>query len=123
MSIYIELFHGRKDPDETLDGWGFSGPILGPYPFFHITYKDHVRCGDDMELTYHGDMIEFGGAYYGDVSVIGEVEGDRAAWAGFLARHRETQRVLGLDKKMLPTLLASETEWVRIYGEYKLRGE
>jgi hypothetical protein len=28
--MYLHLWHGRKEPDERLNDWGFDGPCLGP---------------------------------------------------------------------------------------------
>jgi hypothetical protein len=28
--VYLQLFHGRKTPDEQMSGWGTEGPVLGP---------------------------------------------------------------------------------------------
>ena len=44
MSVYVELFHGHHFPGEELDDWGFQGPILGPFPYFHITYGSDVTA-------------------------------------------------------------------------------
>jgi hypothetical protein len=27
--VYLQLFHGRKTPDEQMSGWGTEGPVLG----------------------------------------------------------------------------------------------
>ena len=80
MAVYIELFHGRHSPKEELDDWGFKGPVIGPVPFFHMTYGCCVTMGDPdnmnqgisrHEFTIEQDgLINFGGAWYGDVSVF-----------------------------------------------------
>ena len=41
--LYIRLFHGRTDPDQDMDDWGFDGPVLGPYQFAHTTYTCHYE--------------------------------------------------------------------------------
>src|SRR3546814_15310909 len=28
--LYLHLYHGRKDPDESLEDWGSDGPVIGP---------------------------------------------------------------------------------------------
>ena len=29
--VYLHLFHGRAEPDQSLDDWGEQGPVLGPF--------------------------------------------------------------------------------------------
>ena len=41
--LYIRLFHGRTDPNQDMDDWGFDGPVLGPYQFFNTTYVSHYE--------------------------------------------------------------------------------
>ena len=72
--LYIRLFHGRTDPDQDMDDWGFDGPVLGPYQFAHTTYTCHVKLGrldgNCDELLIHEDMLYYDGCYYGDWSVF-----------------------------------------------------
>ena len=72
--LYIRLFHGRTDPNQDMDEWGFDGPVLGPYQFIHTTYASHVKLGrsdgDCDELLVHEDMLYYDGCYYGDWSVF-----------------------------------------------------
>src|SRR5690349_3416947 len=35
IGVLLELFHGRKSPDEELNDWGSSGPVLGPFRWIH----------------------------------------------------------------------------------------
>ena len=73
--IYRE--HGRTDPGDQLDDWGFDGPVLGPFEAVHFTYTTHVRCfpkGSDgdaeaIELCYHDDLLVHDGKYYGDFEI------------------------------------------------------
>lgn len=68
---YLKLFHGRKDPRAPLEDWGEPGPIFGPFPFFHTTYGAHIQFGDgDSRLTIVGDLVCYGGLFYGDWSVF-----------------------------------------------------
>lgn len=88
------LIHGRFDPEEQLDDWGFSGPDLDDVEALHVTYqqtfvlhfknsasasKAHALTGwpyfdqDALELTFHDDMLKVVPiasdgpiAYYGD---------------------------------------------------------
>ena len=72
--LYIELYHGRTDPDEQMDDWGFSGPVLGPFEFIHHTYLSHIRVGyrgECYDLPLHDDMVEYRGNYYGDWTILG----------------------------------------------------
>jgi hypothetical protein len=41
--VYLELFNGRKTPDEQMSDWGTEGPILGPFPFVHSTYATDIK--------------------------------------------------------------------------------
>lgn len=72
--VFVQLFHGRKDPTEDLDDWGEQGPVFF-VDWFHVTYGTHVRMGnkenDDMELRFVKDLIYYDGMYYGDMSVFG----------------------------------------------------
>jgi hypothetical protein len=84
MALYLDLYHGRKDPNEDMDGWGFDGPLIGPLEHVHITYMDTFRiffkafkvaraCGfediEDIWMENKGDLIKFQGNYYGDWSI------------------------------------------------------
>lgn len=98
--LYIRLWHGRMAVDEQLDDWGFDGPVIGPFLYAHITYMDGVKVamereafikafpeldasvhstghtpGDTRQWVEHhfmtrGDLFEFQGRLYGDISVI-----------------------------------------------------
>lgn len=77
MTVYLKLLHGRSDPSEQLEDWGFNGPVLGPFEAVHFTYTTHVRCfpeGSDgdaaaIELCYHDDLLVHDGKYYGDFEI------------------------------------------------------
>jgi len=72
--LYIRLFHGRTNPDQNMDDWGFDGPVLGPYKFVHTTYTSRIKLGrldgNCDELFIHEDMLYYDGCYYGDWSVF-----------------------------------------------------
>lgn len=76
--MYLQLFHGRKSPDEQLDNWGTDGPVFGPLQFCHTTYGCHIKLGylDDDGLESRGDLhvienlVYYDGVYYGDWSVF-----------------------------------------------------
>lgn len=82
MSVYLNLFHGRTDPDQDMEDWGTEGPTLGPLNYVHLTYMSSVRIGCDAEvasrffkgenepwLEQREDMILYDGVYYGDFSI------------------------------------------------------
>jgi hypothetical protein len=69
--MYLELFHGRNDPNEDMEDWGFEGPVIGPFTNAHITYNTHIklwskRLNKTFKVTFHGDMIEYDGKWFGD---------------------------------------------------------
>jgi hypothetical protein len=74
MSVYLELFHGRKTTDEEMDGWGEMGPILGPLNSFQVTYgwMRIIYDNDFIELNDTEGLIYYNGIYYGDFAVIDE---------------------------------------------------
>ncbi len=43
---YLKLWHGHRNPDEQLDGWGKDGPTFGPFSFFHMTYRSFQKFCD-----------------------------------------------------------------------------
>jgi hypothetical protein len=78
MPVYLEVFHGRKDPDEELHDWGSHGPVIGPLQYVQFTYGMPPRLGpidyphDSEEMTMVEDMLYYDGVYYGDFSIISE---------------------------------------------------
>lgn len=131
MAIYLELFHGRHSPDEELDDWGFQGPVIGPMPFFHMTYGCHIKMGDpdsknqgihieELQVDTEG-LIHFNGAWYGDVSVFDRKNLDKHPQVK--ARWEETKKIMSLPDSQLPLYIKHDQEWVRIYVEKKLKGE
>lgn len=73
MPVYVQLFHGRSNPDQDLQDWGEQGPVF-LVDWFHVTYLHHIRMGDatddNMELNLVEDMLYYDGMYYGDWSVF-----------------------------------------------------
>lgn len=82
--LYLELFHGRRHPEEPLSGWGFDGPAIGPLKWVHTSYAIDIRIEFEdaagglvyfgveecqFELTLTRGMLAFGGLYYGDWTV------------------------------------------------------
>lgn len=129
MSIFIELLHGRHTPDEELEDWGFDGPVLGPFPWFHMTYGGDVNLGD-QGLIVMGKQVEFPvpdakeglihflGAYYGDMSIMSS----RSSSNMLDKRWNETFHALMFSMEDLPMHLNDPVEWIKIYAQYALRG-
>jgi hypothetical protein len=50
------LLHGRTDPGQTMDDWGFNGPVLDNVEYAHWTYG-HLTVGfltdEDAEFARH----------------------------------------------------------------------
>lgn len=107
MSTYLELFHGRKDPNQDMDGWGFNGPIIGPIEWFHVTYFSTIQIrfkdlktakangfdsAEDIFLETDGDMLVLDDNYYGDFSIYNstqkKVDEDREANNRHPVRHK-----------------------------------
>lgn len=92
--LYLRLFHGRVDPDEDLEDWGFDGPHIGPLKYVHGTYTTELAIefldaeetagmssarsfGIDPStpfIKYHEDLLCLHGLYYGDFSVYYHAE-------------------------------------------------
>lgn len=94
--MYLDLFHGRADPDQDMEDWGEQGPIIGPLEYGHTTYSSTLRIRfndvndhdlffmrevtgynvatgevffeDEAWLEIKGDMVFYEGMYYGDWS-------------------------------------------------------
>lgn len=72
---YISLFHGRKDPNQDLEGWGEQGPIIGPINI-SWTYGDikihPANWQDDTftSLPVVEHMVKLYGMYYGDFEIL-----------------------------------------------------
>lgn len=70
--FYLHLYHGRKDPEAEMDGWGEDGPWIGPiighiswtYGVIHIHHK-----GELVFTSIETDLIKYGNMYYGDMSL------------------------------------------------------
>lgn len=122
IMVYLELFHGRHTPDEKLDKWGFEGPVLGPFPYVHITYGCDINLGDDAnensltDISVDKDgMVQFAGGYYGDMSVFSSLDTPELK-----QRAKDTRKVL----RTKPALLVSdERDWVKLYCEWRLKND
>jgi hypothetical protein len=77
-SILMELYHGRKDPNQDMDDWGTIGPVL-LVEGVTVTYGGNLRIKftgqEDWEFLHefmHDDMFYYDGVYYGDFSFCSE---------------------------------------------------
>jgi hypothetical protein len=78
--MYLRLYHGRTNPDQEMDDWGFAGPTFGPLACYVHTYCSTFRIhgeGNSIEiwLDRHDDMIRWDGCFYGDMEIF--IAGDR----------------------------------------------
>lgn len=128
MSIYIQLFHGHHYPNEVIEEWGYEGPVLGPFPYFHTTYGCDNKIGDDgivvmsekiqFPVWDKDDYIPFLGSLYGDMSVFS----DDLLKDELLMRHTRTSQVFCTPRDKVPLLINDPEEWIRIYASWILRG-
>lgn len=90
--LYLALFHGRTDPSEDMEDWGFDGPMIGPLKFVHTTYGNEIKFEFDSEDTARrctgmadvsgwltktsDDLLSSDGglSYYGDWTVFNHVQ-------------------------------------------------
>ena len=146
MSVYIELLHGRNLPDEELDDWGYNGPVLGPFPFFHTTYNSDIKLGDEgivimgkqieFPVWDKDDLIYFLGSYYGDMSIFGpeyikkDLRKRHTRTKQVLRmpkdlrkRHTRTKQVLQMPIDRMPLLMSDVDDWVKNYAGYVMGGK
>jgi len=81
--MYLQLYHGRIDPAQQMDDWGFLGPTFGPLSCYVHTYccnfRIYAECGtDELWLEKYDDMIRWEGCFYGDMEVFVAEAGDKA---------------------------------------------
>lgn len=77
MSVYLHLFHGRKDPKQDMENWGEDGPVLGPFKWVHTTYGTMIHLGDKNgdtleDLDIVKGLVFYKGMFYGDWSIFDE---------------------------------------------------
>ena len=73
--MYLRLYHGRSNPAQDMDDWGFVGPTFGPLSCYVHTYCSTFRIHSEFDtsevwLETHDDMIRWGGSFYGDLQVF-----------------------------------------------------
>ena len=81
--LYLRLYHGRTDPAQEMDAWGFEGPTFGPLSCYVHTYcstfRIHAESGyHELWLETHDDMIRWDSCYYGDLEVFIAKDDDKA---------------------------------------------
>jgi hypothetical protein len=63
--MYLQLFHGRRNPEQYMDDWGEQGPIFGPLQYVHTTYAHDIKIEDaegrDGMFHVHDDMVYYDG--------------------------------------------------------------
>jgi hypothetical protein len=110
--IYLQLFHGRDDPNEEMDDFGYDGPTIGPLEYLQLTYMCDIKFamkptvfntffpeladvkartilnpteGDiHHSLTIENDLILYDGKYYGDCSITTEQPAPKRIIATFV---------------------------------------
>lgn len=72
--LYLHLYHGRKNPAEEMDDWGFAGPTFGPLTCVVQTYFTTLRLldpdGGELWLEQFDDLVVWEDCYYGDLSIF-----------------------------------------------------
>lgn len=73
--MFLRLYHGRTDPNQEMDDWGFVGPTFGPLSCYIHTYCCTFRIyGEngtaEVWLDKHDDMIQWDGCFYGDMEIF-----------------------------------------------------
>lgn len=82
-SVYFRLYHGRRQPDQEMNEWGFAGPVFGPLSTVVMTYLRTIRLYalngiDELWIDTHDDMAFWRGDYYGDFEIVVAGPADRA---------------------------------------------
>jgi hypothetical protein len=54
--LYLRLCHGRKDPAQEMDDWGFVGTTFGPLNCVVQTYTTAIRLYGDAKETRHNKL-------------------------------------------------------------------
>ena len=90
--IYVRIFHGRNEPDQNLEDWGFDGPVIGPirglqrtYGYLYLIMPDGMTDQQvdqfakkflldpkdwPLEIKQHGDLVVWNGMYFGDMTIF-----------------------------------------------------
>jgi hypothetical protein len=81
--MYLRLYHGRTDPGQQMEDWGFVGPTFGPLSCYVHTYCCTFRIHGDggtseLWLETHDDMVRWDSCFYGDMEVFIARDDDHA---------------------------------------------
>lgn len=80
--MYLKLMHGRLDPEQDMDEFGFDGPWIGPLDQFTVVYNNYIQMFfqdgsetgpfDSVDGSLHicDDLMHYKGAYYGDWAIV-----------------------------------------------------
>jgi hypothetical protein len=73
--LYLRLYHGRNDPNQEMDEWGFEGPTFGPLSAVVLTYLTTIRIygpnpSHELWLETTRDMVRWQGKYFGDFEIF-----------------------------------------------------
>src|SRR5689334_8245814 len=125
--LAIELFHGRRTPNEHLQDWGEPGPIFLDMEA-HLTYFSTLqlnqRSPDGWEVNHgfldlKGDLIYYDGMYYGDLYTFLYDEDDRDHQTNFGPRIQtfdSKKAKIPEDPKPLPAFTTDDHENARTQG-------
>lgn len=127
--IIVQLFHGRNHPDDEPHDWGFEGPVLGPYEWFHMTYGDTIHLGEDMAIKLpalpneidfppfdNNGLVNIFGSLYGDMSIISLDSSNEY----LKEKLTKTKEILSTPLEKIPSLVNDPDEWVRNFAQYVL---
>ena len=98
MQVELYLKHGRNNPSEDLEEWGFDGPRLQNVIGTHQTYGTAIKVffateadaraaqgltgwevwdANSLTMKWKDDLVEAGGKFYGDWGLWMEGRGGR----------------------------------------------
>jgi hypothetical protein len=96
--MFLELFHGRTDPDQQMDDWGSSGPIF-EIDSVQFTYGWHIKLytehNESMEelVVNNKELVHYDGVFYGDLCIFtGELAEDQRARLQKFDKAKSTQK-------------------------------
>ena len=81
--MYLRLYHGRTDPRQQMDEWGFDGPTFGPLSCYVHTYCRNFRIHAESDtsevwLETYDDIIRWDGCFFGDMEIFIAGTNDKA---------------------------------------------
>ena len=75
--MYINFWHGRKDPKQQMEETGFNGPIIGPVniSWTYGTVKIHNLEWFEFEHLEEAEgCIKLGEDYFGDFEILEDTD-------------------------------------------------